>query len=799
MNHDGLRIIGLKVLDDSPKYLSKVLSSCTTYFFIRGYEDVPGSHFVRRAGTADDELKLYDVAGHEGRKINVAVSAVVGRNGEGKSTVIELLLRLINNFAYSTGFRATQETLKFVTKMSVAMFYEVDDTIYSIRCDNEGLKWFEGEKEIDLYGMEDDEKLQHLRNEHRQKLFYTLVVNYALYSYNSRHFDFESDGEGCWLDGLFYKNDAYQTPLVITPMRTEGNIDVNTEYDLSQQRLMAIFTEAGDDKEQRTVSDGVIAHGFGFNIDKRTKLLDITLARYFKNVEDDECHFADLEGEDLEDAAKNLICNFNEFFVSLLDIFDKHKRLYLWLVNYGATHQHKHSETELSRYIDIMAESARENQYDYPYDLDMKMKSFMSDGKLRWMNSAQLYRVLLVVAVWEELRKLVDLKLDESLDSYIAKDSMVENKAVLYLPYKVLEIMQTYLPYKNKSYLYDKSCSALKMEWPTPSVRKAIAKDVKKILETDDYTTFKLHQTITYLREQRGMYNAQAMPWSPEGYQWLIPFDSLKKEIFQEGQRLTPMLKKLLPPVFKGEIILMDSEGNMFPLSSLSSGQLQKLNSAGSLVYHLRNLDYRVKEADRIEYDFVTIILEEVELYFHPEYQRTLIDYFLKQIGRAKLKHINGIHLIFVTHSPFILSDLSNKNVLYLSKDGRQPQKESFAANIYDLLDDHFFLDETIGQMALGKIAEMVEFYRKDDEESRKDGTEQARRNGFLRKEKDFRLLIDMLAEGYIKDDVSRMYYELASKYMPERVDDEIERTKRRLDELIAVAKREENDGQGIS
>lgn len=38
------RIIALKVLDDSPKYQSKVLMPCTTYFFFRGYEDVPGTN-----------------------------------------------------------------------------------------------------------------------------------------------------------------------------------------------------------------------------------------------------------------------------------------------------------------------------------------------------------------------------------------------------------------------------------------------------------------------------------------------------------------------------------------------------------------------------------------------------------------------------------------------------------------------------------------------------------------------------------------------------------------------------------
>ena len=77
------RIIALKVLGDSPKYLSKVLMPYTTYFFFQGYEDVPGTHFVRRVSKADEGLRLYDVQGLDGRRISVEVSAIVGRNGEG--------------------------------------------------------------------------------------------------------------------------------------------------------------------------------------------------------------------------------------------------------------------------------------------------------------------------------------------------------------------------------------------------------------------------------------------------------------------------------------------------------------------------------------------------------------------------------------------------------------------------------------------------------------------------------------------------------------------------------------------
>lgn len=112
----------------------------------------------------------------------------------------------------------------------------------------------------------------------------------------------------------------------------------------------------------------------------------------------------------------------------------------------------------------------------------------------------------------------------------------------------------------------------------------------------------------------------------------------------------------------------------------------------------------------------MSVIFEEVELYFHPEFQRTLINYLLEQMKHAGLKNIKGIHLIFVTHSPFILTDMLDNNVIYLSKDGKQkPNKRTFAANIYDLLDNHFFLEETIGDVALKQIDDIVKLYHQED------------------------------------------------------------------------------------
>ena len=73
--------------------------------------------------------------------------------------------------------------------------------------------------------------------------FYTICINYSLYAFNPA--DFKSSfrttagetDDGNWLSYLFHKNDGYYIPLVLTPFREDGQIDVNNENELAKQRI----------------------------------------------------------------------------------------------------------------------------------------------------------------------------------------------------------------------------------------------------------------------------------------------------------------------------------------------------------------------------------------------------------------------------------------------------------------------------------------------------------------------------------------------------------------------------------
>ena len=149
-------------------------------------------------------------------------------------------------------------------------------------------------------------------------------------------------------------------------------------------------------------------------------------------------------------------------------------------------------------------------------------------------------------------------------------------------------------------------------------------------------------------------------------------------------------------------------------MASMSSGERQRLNSVGSFIYHLRNLDAEQTDDSKIQYKNLFVVFEEVELYFHPEYQKGYINSLLKQIRQSNLKNVKSISLLFVTHSPFILSDVIKSNILYLKdgKDARAIMKvQTFASNINELLAESFFLDGGFaGEFASEVINDLVQY-----------------------------------------------------------------------------------------
>jgi len=103
------------------------------------------------------------------------------------------------------------------------------------------------------------------------------------------------------------------------------------------------------------------------------------------------------------------------------------------------------------------------------------------------------------------------------------------------------------------------------------------------------------------------------------------------------------------------------------------------------------------------------VLLDEIDIGFHPDWQKRTIKYIIDFLELIPDKQF---HLIFTTHSPFLLSDIPKENIVFLNNE--LAIKQTFGANIHTLLSNSFFIkDGLMGEFAKGKINEIKRFNEK--------------------------------------------------------------------------------------
>ena len=158
---------------------------------------------------------------------------------------------------------------------------------------------------------------------------------------------------------------------------------------------------------------------------------------------------------------------------------------------------------------------------------------------------------------------------------------------------------------------------------------------------------------------------------------------------------------------------------------SLSSGEEK-------LLYLFINIYDYIIYMKKIRTIYFTIIIDEPDTLLHPNWQKKLIFLLVTFINTFFKDDI--FNLILTSHSPFLLSDLSKENVIFLEKYTEKEIEENnldqkvgncknstkdikmnpFAANIHTLLSNGFFMkDGLMGEFAKGKINEIIDFHKK--------------------------------------------------------------------------------------
>lgn len=239
-----LRLIGIQVFEGTHSNVKKILSA-GWYPFIKCDNDA-------EMGTRKD---LYPVVSQDccpqdyyridKRLPRISISAIAGKNGSGKSSLVGILYRILNNFAeelLQTKEKEQTDEVKHAYGLEARLFFEQDGIQKYINLDDGNVTYFElsnGQPEkINIHLLSEKQ-----RNEVLNGFFYTISVNYSLYAFNPSDYyspfnDSEKDSDdGKWLDNLFHKNDGYYIPIVLTPFREDGQIDVNIENELAKQRI----------------------------------------------------------------------------------------------------------------------------------------------------------------------------------------------------------------------------------------------------------------------------------------------------------------------------------------------------------------------------------------------------------------------------------------------------------------------------------------------------------------------------------------------------------------------------------
>lgn len=163
-------------------------------------------------------------------------------------------------------------------------------------------------------------------------------------------------------------------------------------------------------------------------------------------------------------------------------------------------------------------------------------------------------------------------------------------------------------------------------------------------------------------------------------------------------------------------------------LEWFSSGQYAKFSFLAKLYWFLAGYEKHIEDfkdmlgpndfsRDEVLLDGETalIFIDEGELYYHPEWQRNYIKTLIKSIDQTVTQTSSKLQIVITTNSPFIISDILNEDITYLSEK-KQDFDRTFGQNIHTLLRENFFMSYTIGEYSREVIQVIMKWLSEKDE-----------------------------------------------------------------------------------
>ena len=302
-------------------------------------------------------------------------------------------------------------------------------------------------------------------------------------------------------------------------------------------------------------------------------------------------------------------------------------------------------------------------------------------------------------------------------------------------------------------------------------IMKNIFKEIDKNKIIEGYT---FGEFIDILNIFNGKWN------NTNNYRRLILDLESNKEILKKF--LSTYFKFNISGLFKVEWLQNSDEEDKRRLSSGEEAMLKMYARFYSLINYIDIGDgFLENKLDKKDINLL-IILDEPELYLHPEWQRKLLSRlveFFEIIFKDK-----NIQIILTSNTPFVISDIPKDNIIFIKKNEESKlcevmskdniEVETFGANIHTLLTNSFFMENTIGEFANQKIKTVAKDLSEDTASISED------------RKKEIKYIIDTIGEPIIKRKLKDMYNKKIEHF---EINNRIEELSNKVKELEKIIK----------
>jgi hypothetical protein len=718
--------------------------------------------------------KLYGLK--QSKKISINLNCILGKNGAGKSSLLNLEYRIINNLSckinnclpdYNQDYHQ-----KWATGFNADLYYEIKSKIYCISVFNnsnfleENFDYLENRvdliyennnstrdlfiflesqvKKIDVLTEEEKEVLKQkeseLLNELSEHFFYSIATNYSIYS-NAIVTNKWNNFYELWQEKLYHKNDGYLTPIVLVPYKYTGaTIDTKKELSLADERVSTLSILIYAEK----------------------KLLE----------------------EEKKDFIENLTPFEIQYTLQSIEEYEQEiKKKYVKLFNPDADY-----ESNVEDLYKTIMEIYKLQQLQPVLRSKIEDLLFSEDCKNQYIKN------------WNK---------DESVKKSELFSTVMEN-TIKYITFKIIKMCKYYDKYKALFHGKDLTDEYGNYTKETIDIYIKILEKVLTNTEETDFTDLKIKQCVSFLNNLAFYFPEDDLSiYLDNGKPNARTIDDFVTTFKNTNYSYDYIFKNLLPTYFLKDIkyiktfdsnkTSIPTEDNEISISALSSGESHLINSISYAIYHMKNassknvnneIDNLEKQTTRIQYKNMNLIFDEAELYYHPEYQKNFISNLLGILDRSNLNEIESINITIVTHSPFMLSDIPSSNILMLPQNKEiNTISETLGANFYDLLKNQFFMESSIGAVVEKHLVSILNtFYETDINNELIENYNQNKK--FLD------LFFKNLGDSYLKSLVSDVLNKMNNK--SKSIKDQISECKDKLKQLEKMQELEENEGNQL-